>query len=168
MSTNHGFPPIAAPDARILILGSMPGKRSLEKYQYYAHPRNNFWPIILELFNSDKKLSYEQRKKFLHKNKIALWDVLKSCYREGSLDSDIDPLTIEANDFKSFFMKHPKIKNVFFNGAKAEQIFKKEISKNLIDIENLTFHKLPSTSPAHAAMSREKKLSEWKIIKELI
>ncbi len=168
MTDSNGFPSIAKPDATILILGSMPGQKSLDENQYYAHPRNSFWPIICELFNSDEKINYEQRKQLLYDNNIALWDVLKSCYRKGSLDSDIDPSTIEANDFKSFFIKFPKINNVFFNGAKAEQLFKKEVLKTLKDAENLTFHKLPSTSPAHAAMSREKKLSEWRIIKELI
>lgn len=165
MTDSIGFPPIAKPNATILVLGSMPGQKSLEENQYYAHPRNSFWPIICELFNSDKNLSYEQRKQLLYDNKIALWDVLKSCYREGSLDSDIDPSTIEANDFKSFFMKHPKIKNVFFNGAKAEQLFKKEVLNSL---NNLKYYKLPSTSPAHAAVTKDQKLLEWKIIKGLI
>ena len=90
MSTNHGFPPIAAPDARILILGSMPGQKSLEESQYYAHPRNSFWPIIFNILKTNNELTYNDRKTLLIKNKIALWDVLKSCYREGSLDTNID------------------------------------------------------------------------------
>ncbi len=166
MTNSTGFPPIAKPDAAILILGSMPGQKSLDENQYYAHPRNSFWSIMFQLFNADKDLSYEQRKQFLYDHKIALWDVLKSCYRKGSLDSDIDYSTIEANDFNSFFIKYPGIKAVFFNGSKAEQIFNKEVLKNLTS-SCLKYHKLPSTSPAHAAMSKEEKLLKWEIIKEL-
>ncbi len=168
MTNNIGFPPIAKTGATILILGSMPGRKSLEEQQYYAHPRNNFWPIMCQLFNVNKKLSYAQRKQLLYDNKIALWDVLKSCYREGSLDSDIDHATIEANDFNLFLQTHKKIKHIFFNGAKAEQIFKKEVLNNLDILQELKYHKLPSTSPAHAAMSYEKKLQQWKKIKDLI
>jgi hypoxanthine-DNA glycosylase len=166
MTINTGFQPIAKANATILILGSMPGQKSLEQQQYYAHPRNSFWPIMVQLFNIDKELSYSQRKQLLNSNKIALWDVLKSCHREGSLDSDIDQTTIEVNDFNSFFKKHSKIKNVFFNGTKAEQLFKKNVLKNLGAHQDLKFHKLPSTSPAHAAMSFEQKLEKWKVIKD--
>lgn len=168
MTSNTGFPPIAKPDATILILGSMPGQKSLDENQYYAHPRNNFWPIMFQLFNMNNDLNYNQRKQFLIHNKIALWDVLKSCYRKGSLDSDIDHSSIEANDFKSFFNKHSKIKNVFFNGSKAEQIFKKEILNDLKTAQDLTYYKLPSTSPAHAAMSKEEKIRQWEIIKSSV
>jgi double-stranded uracil-DNA glycosylase len=168
MTNNTGFPPIAKSDATILILGSMPGQKSLDENQYYAHPRNSFWPIIFQLFNIKDKLSYTQRKQLLLDNKIAVWDVLKSCYREGSLDSDIDTSTIEANDFVSFFKTHTKIKTIFFNGAKAEQLFNKEVLKGTQQHQNLKYHKLPSTSPAHAAMSMKEKLLKWKIIKASI
>ena len=166
MTNSIGFAPITKPDATILILGSMPGQKSLEEHQYYAHPRNNFWPILFELFNASESLNYKQRKQLLYDNKIAIWDVLKSCYRQGSLDSDIDLSTIEANDFRPFFNKHSKIKNVFFNGTKAEQLYKKEVLKNLSSNQNLKYQKLPSTSPAHAAMTMQQKLLVWKIIKD--
>jgi double-stranded uracil-DNA glycosylase len=165
MTNSIGFPPIAKQDATILILGSMPGQKSLSENQYYAHPRNSFWPIIYKLFNINKTLKYEQRKSLLCNNKIALWDVLKSCYRKGSLDSEIDHSTIEANDFNSFFKMHCKIKMVFFNGTKAEQLFNKEILKSLQRHQDLKYHKLPSTSPAHAAMTIEEKLQKWQVIK---
>jgi TDG/mug DNA glycosylase family protein len=168
MSINSGFAPVSTPDASILILGSMPGQKSLDENQYYAHPRNSFWPIMFHLLDANKGLSYVQRKKLLKQNKIALWDVLESCYREGSLDSDIDHSTIKANDFESFFKNHHKIKTVFFNGSKAEQLFKKEVLKKAVLPENLKYHKLPSTSPAHAAMSFDQKLNAWKVIRELI
>lgn len=94
MTNSTGFPPIAKPDATILILGSMPGQKSLDENQYYAHPRNSFWPIILKLFKLKGELTYTQREQLLLDNRIAVWDVLKSCYREGSLDSDIDNSSI--------------------------------------------------------------------------
>jgi double-stranded uracil-DNA glycosylase len=162
-----GFSPIAEFNATILILGSMPGQKSLDENQYYAHPRNSFWPIMYQLFNTSTDLTYEQRKQFLVNNKIALWDVLKSCYRKGSLDSDIDHSKIEANDFDTFFNKHSKIKAVFFNGTKAQQLFNKEVLNSLQQHKPLKYYKLPSTSPAHAAMSKEEKLLKWKIIKNL-
>jgi len=169
MTIRTGFPPIAKPDARILILGSMPGQKSLEAERYYAHPRNSFWPIICTLFNADENLNYIQRKSLLCKNRIALWDVLKRCYREGSLDSDIDHSTIEPNYFISFFKKHSRIKAVFFNGIKAEQLFNKYVLKNLTQqYRNLEYLRLPSTSPAHAAMTVEQKLLQWEIIKNFI
>ncbi|HIF50592.1 MAG TPA: DNA-deoxyinosine glycosylase [Thiotrichaceae bacterium] len=166
MTNSIGFPPIVKSDATILILGSMPGQKSLDENQYYAHPRNNFWPIMFQLFNVKNDLVYEQRKQLLLDNKIAVWDVLKSCYREGSLDSDIDNSSIEANDFVSFFENNPKVKAVFFNGAKAEQIFNNEMLHRLQQVEGIEYYKLPSTSPAHAVMTREQKLIEWEIIKQ--
>lgn len=168
MSINTGFPPVANKDSRVLILGSMPGQISLDKNQYYAHPRNAFWSILRKLLNADENLNYKKSKQLLIDNKIALWDVLKSCYRKGSLDSNIDHSSIEVNDFKSFFIKHPEIRHIYFNGAKAEQLFKKRVLNILGDHQNLGYHKLPSTSPAHAAMSFEQKLQKWKIIKEHI
>ena len=168
MANSIGFPPIANQDARILILGSMPGRKSLEEQQYYAHPRNSFWSIMNRLFNIDKGIIYEQRKKLLMENYIALWDVLKSCYREGSLDSNIDHATIETNDFNLLFQTHKNIEHVFFNGVKAEQLFKKAVLINIKKVRSLKYHTLPSTSPAHASMTFEQKLEKWKIMKDLI
>lgn len=163
MTNNTGFPPVASSEARVLILGSMPGQKSLEENQYYAHPRNSFWPILCKLLNADKDLNYQQRKQLLIDNKIALWDVLKSCYRKGSLDSNIDHETIEANDFKTFFKKHKQIKTVFFNGGAAEKLFRKYVLKELKET-GLNFYRLPSTSPAHATLSEKEKQTKWKSI----
>jgi len=169
MKNSTGFPLVAKPDAKILILGSMPGQKSLEENQYYAHPRNSFWPIMFKLLKIDSELSYDDRKTLLIRNNIALWDVLKSCYREGSLDSDIDQSTIEPNDFKRFFSIHKHVAAVFFNGAKAEQLFKKNSLKTLKQVQQgLSFYKLPSTSPAHAALTLEQKLLQWEIIKRFL
>ena len=163
MSFARSFPPIAAPNAKILILGSMPGQASLAADQYYAHPRNAFWPIMATLLKFDLNTPYAQRVDILRASHIALWDVLYSCTRPGSLDSDIDPDTLIANDLASFLREHPTIDRVFFNGSKAESCFRKHI-KHSLATSSTSFIRLPSTSPAHAALSLEQKLDAWRII----
>lgn len=158
------FPPIAAPDARLLILGSMPGKASLAANQYYAHPRNLFWPIMGELFGAGPQLPYAERLRILQANGVALWDVLKECYRESALDSDIVEASIIANDFAGFFVGHREIRRVYFNGAKAEQAFRKYVLPGLTGLESIELVRLPSTSPANAAMAAGEKLQEWRRI----
>ena len=169
----YSFPPIAKPSAEILILGSMPGLESLRQQQYYAHPRNAFWSIMQSLFAIEKSWPYQQRCELLTQQRVAVWDVLKACDRPGSLDSNIAPDTIEANDFNAFFQAHPKIRAVFFNGAKAEQIYMKYVQASLEKPwQNITTSRLPSTSPANAALSLEKKQTIWReqlsSIKQLI
>ena len=159
------FSPIASIDARILILGSMPGIKSLEQQQYYAHSRNAFWPIMSELFDINKDLEYEQRCKNLIEHQVAVWDVLKACQRKGSLDQHINPKTIIANDFNSLFDQHSYIQKIFFNGTKAEQVFNQHVLPALDDsITRIPRKRLPSTSPAHAAMNFEQKLELWREI----
>lgn len=156
---NYSFPTISNTKATVLILGTMPGVHSLAENQYYAHPRNAFWKIMFTLFNMSFSTDYEQRKKLLLQNGIALWDVLEACERKGSLDSAIKQEI--ANDFASFFKQHPHITHLFFNGQKAAVFFKKYVSLEQ-DYQLVT---LPSTSPANAAKSFEKKLEEWQVIK---
>ncbi len=163
MTKIYGFAPIANKNAETLILGSMPGCASLEASQYYAHKRNAFWRIISELLQWDATLAYEARVIALKSTRIALWDVLHSCKREGSLDSNIEINTLIANDFQHFFQKHHKIKRVFFNGTKAETCFKQHVLKTR-DFDSISFTRLPSTSPAHAAISFERKLDAWRLI----
>jgi TDG/mug DNA glycosylase family protein len=163
-SLAYSFQPIIDDSARILILGSMPGVKSLKEQQYYAHPQNAFWRIIVALFDFDAHASYEQRLGYLQAEGLALWDVLHSCKREGSLDSMIQPETQVANDFNALFQKYPNIQAVFFNGAKAESYFKRHILKSLAE-HQLYFVRLPSTSPAHASLSFEKKLEAWQVIR---
>lgn len=156
------FPPIADRHARALILGSMPGKESLRAQQYYAHPRNAFWRIMGDLLGATPKLAYEDRTKILKAAGIAVWDVLASCTRTTSLDADIDPATMEMNDFANFYRTHLRITQVFFNGAMAEKFYLKYIAPDL----SRTFHyqRLPSTSPAHAGMPYAQKLHHWQAI----
>lgn len=153
------FPPIIDKDCKIIILGTMPGVQSLEKQEYYGHERNAFWKIIYSLFNDELTSNYSCKKAFLLQNNVALWDVLKACYREGSLDSNIkEPI---ANDFKSLFNQYPNIKKIYFNGEPAEKLFKRLVSKELSI--SLPMYRLPSTSPANA-IKFEQKLERWKII----
>jgi len=163
MSAIHSFLPISDPEAKVLILGSMPGKQSLEKNQYYAHPQNAFWKIMGDLVGTYPSLPYERRLCLLSSAGIALWDVLASCERSSSLDSHIKHE--QANDFASFFIRHPNIIQVFFNGSKAEQCFKKFV-QNKQDLPLLQYCRLPSTSPAHAGMRYEEKLHAWIKVKK--
>ena len=163
MSLARSFQPIAAPDAETLILGSMPGQASLSAKQYYAHPRNVFWPIMASLLSFDPKSPYEERIEHLIKARIAVWDVLQACSRPGSLDADIDSDSSICNDFSTFLGEQRSIKRIFFNGAKAESVFIKQVAAEL-KTDDILLSRLPSTSPAHAAMSLQDKLEAWKVI----
>ena len=118
MSNIRGFPPISRPDARTLILGSMPSRESLAQRRYYAHSRNSFWPIMSSLYKFTDN-DYQHNTDLLTQNGIAVWDVLKTCFRTSSLDSDIDDNTTVTNDFQPFFAHHPDISLVFFTGSNA-------------------------------------------------
>ncbi|MBS7233542.1 DNA-deoxyinosine glycosylase [Flavobacterium psychroterrae] len=158
---SFSFPPISNSDATILILGTMPGTKSLELNQYYGHNQNNFWKFMFSIFNEDFTTDYETKKALLQKNKIAVWDVLQFCDRVGSLDSAIKNEI--ANDFETFLEKHPNIKTILFNGQAAAAFFKKYVHlKKTYQIVTL-----PSTSPANASKTYQSKLEEWKIIASL-
>lgn len=158
----YSFPPVVSPDARVLVLGSMPGVRSLELQQYYAHPQNGFWRIMAGIIDLDIDGSYEQRIEALRANKVALWDVLSSCERVGSLDSDIRPESIQINNFESLLKENKSLTSVFFNGRKSQQLFERYVVGKVPAIGAMTLQYLPSTSPAHASLSFEKKLLVWK------
>ena len=169
MANIEGFPPIAEKSARVLVLGSMPSEASLKKQQYYGHPRNAFWFIMGELFGACPDKEYQQRKAILIEQDVAVWDVMKTCYRKGSLDADIDEASIFTNDFASFFTAHPSIRHVFFNGGAAERIYKKYILTTLGDqYDYIQYDRLPSTSPAHASISLEDKAGAWKLISDVL
>lgn len=154
------FEPIVNKNCKILILGTMPGIKSLQKQEYYGHERNTFWKIIFLLFNEELNINYSYKKKFLLKNNIALWDVLKSCNREGSSDSNIkNPI---PNNIKELLVKYPNIKSIYFNGESAEKLFKRIIKNTFGDID-ISFNTLPSTSPANT-IKFEKKYEKWKKI----
>lgn len=157
------FLPIIDERSRVLILGSMPGVESLRLQQYYANPRNQFWKIIYSLFNSEPNPNYEERISFIKSKRIAIWDVIENCYREGSLDSNIREEKV--NDFSVLVEAFPNIKTVLFNGGKAYETYKKWIGFGTIP--NLSFHKLTSSSPANTK-KYEEKLREWVVIKDLV
>jgi hypoxanthine-DNA glycosylase len=158
MEASEGFSPIVRPDARVLILGSLPGQKSLADQEYYAHPQNAFWPIMACLFGISG--AYEQRCARLLDEKVALWDVLQASIRPGSLDADIQRKSATANDFRAFLAENTHIDRIAFNGKKAEQLFRAMVPRKLY--EPIQLIGLPSTSPAYAAMPFEGKLSLWR------
>jgi hypoxanthine-DNA glycosylase len=161
------FPPIAMPDAQILILGSLPGRKSLEMQQYYAHPQNAFWKLIASIYDRASSLPYKQRVEILTANRIALWDVLAAAERPGSLDSSIVHASARANDFAAFYRTHPQISCVYFNGRKAEELYRRFALPALsAEFAVMRYVSMPSTSPAHAGMPFAEKLVRWKTIKE--
>ncbi len=157
----RSFAPIGDVDATVLILGSMPGTASLAAAQYYAHPRNAFWSIMAALYSFDPHLPYAERIAALRRARIAVWDVIATCTRRGSLDTDIAAADLEPNDFVSFFAVHPRILQVCFNGAKAESCFRRLVAANL-PTTPLRYTRLPSTSPAHASLSTANKIRAWR------
>lgn len=161
MAMLTSFPYLAHSSATTLILGSMPGIKSLDENQYYAHPRNAFWKIMSSVLGFDINLSYPERCQQLTQNNIALWDVMQHCERDGSLDSAIIEDSIVPNNFHQFFEKHPRITHIGFNGRKAEHAFQRYVLPELIDSHTLEFTNLPSTSPAYASMKFEEKLAIW-------
>ena len=165
--TIHGFAPLLGDKPRILILGSMPSVASLEKHQYYGKPQNAFWKIMGELFGAGPELPYEERVEILTAQGIAVWDVLASCVRPGSLDSAIDMRTAVVNQFGGFLTAHRSIENVFFNGRKAEELFRKRVMPDLgSGLPPLSFVCLPSTSPAMATLDFAAKLEKWRIVSQ--
>lgn len=143
-------------NTKVLVLGTMPGDRSIRSGQYYANPSNQFWKIVIRIFNSGAKVfNYKDKTEFLLRNGIGLWDVLYTANRIGSLDSNIH--NEELNDFEQLFKDFPKISAVIFNGQKPAEYFKtiKNIPK---DIE---YYILPSTSSANTNKTFERKLQEW-------
>lgn len=165
MSLIRGLAPIETPDSETLILGSMPGERSLRMQQYYAHPQNAFWRILGELIGAHPTLTYPERVQRVRDHRIAIWDVLASCRRPGSLDASIDAGSMVTNDFAAFFAAHPHIRQVYFNGARAESVFKRRVAPGLSTCGvAAAFRRLPSTSPAHAAMRYEDKLAAWRAL----
>jgi TDG/mug DNA glycosylase family protein len=161
------FPPLTSRKAHTLILGSLPGQKSLELQQYYAHPQNIFWRLLGEVLGIDLLVAYPRRAKLLAARGIAVWDVLAAAQRPGSLDSAIVHASAVANDFAAFFREHPRLRRVFFNGRKAEQMYQRFVVPKLgAELRAITYECLPSTSPAHAGLSYQKKLARWRVVGE--
>jgi len=162
MTRSRSFAPVADARARVLVLGSLPGRASLAQRQYYALPRNAFWRIMGELFGFAPDAPYERRLACLRDSRVALWDVCHSARRDGSLDSAIEHASVRANDFAAFFRKHPAIATICFNGATASRLYERLVLPALpAAIRERRSIVLPSTSPAHAARSHADKLRSW-------
>jgi hypoxanthine-DNA glycosylase len=157
----RSFAPIADLDAEVLILGSMPGVASLAAGCYYAHPRNLFWPIMAAVLGFDPAVAYESRLAHVVAARIALWDVLRSCIRAGSLDASIERAL--PNDFARFLRTHGRIRRVFFNGAKAEALYSRLVLPSVASC-SIAYARLPSTSPANAAHPFERRLQAWRAV----
>lgn len=161
MARVQSFAPIVGKRPRILILGSMPGIASLEAVQYYAHPRNAFWPIMGELFGFDASVNYARRIGQIRRHPLVLWDTLKRCYRPGSLDSAIARDSVEANDIPGLLQTHSEIRVVACNGATSAEYYRKLVLPGLALTRDIELLKLPSTSPANAGMNYAHKLAAW-------
>ena len=147
----------------MLVLGSLPSRASLRARQYYAHPRNAFWKIMHVIVGAEG--SYASRCRSLQEQGIAVWDVLSSSVRPGSLDADIDMSSAVPNDFEQFFAGHRNIRLVCFNGRKAQQMFDRYV-RSAHPNDGFGYALLPSTSPAHAALTPAEKLEIWRGIIE--
>jgi hypoxanthine-DNA glycosylase len=162
---DKSFPPIADAHVRVLILGSLPGQVSLQRQQYYAQPQNAFWKIMGRLFGAGPELAYAERAQHLVQNGIALWDVCASAHRPGSLDAAIVHSSVVPNDLAAFIATHPGIGLICFNGGKAAELYRRFVLPGLpATVCAIRYETLPSTSPAHAAMPFEEKLTRWAAI----
>ena len=155
----HPFPPLYNKHSKILILGSFPSVKSREQKFFYGHPQNRFWKVISAVFECETPETIEEKKEFLLKNGIALWDVIASCEITGSSDSSIK--NVKVNDL-SKILKEADIKQIFVNGKTAEKYYKK-YTKAQINRDSVC---LPSTSPANAAWSVNRLVEKWKVIKD--
>ncbi len=164
MEILHSFAPVVTPTSRVLILGTMPGVASLAKQEYYGFPHNAFWRIMAALGGADGVPEcYADKLALLRRTGIALWDVCHSCRRAGSLDSHI--VDEAPNDIPALLTAHPSIRAVAFNGGPAFRLFKKHIGLDAIG-EGRAVLTLPSTSPANASWSYERKLAAWSTLRE--
>lgn len=157
------FAPVVDAGTRVLVLGTMPGGRSLADNEYYAHPRNLFWPLMEDLFGIERHWPYERRLEAVLARGIGLWDVLKHCEREGSLDAAIVRQSEVPNDVAALLSRLPQLRAIAFNGQKAAQAFRRHVSPRLPTeaIAAVTLVPLPSTSPANAGQSWAEKRAQW-------
>jgi hypoxanthine-DNA glycosylase len=162
MKRLHGFLPIADRRARVLVLGSMPSDASLAAGEYYAFRHNQFWRIAGEITGIAHDAPYTRRKAALRRCRIALWDVVASCTRPGSLDSAIRADSIRVNDFAGFLAAHASIRRICFNGRMAETAWRRYVAPALPDSRAFEYFSLPSTSPANAGMGYRAKLERWR------
>lgn len=166
---SQGFPPIADASARVLILGTLPGKESLRRNEYYAKAQNVFWRLMGDFFGAGPDLPYRDRTRLLVSKGIAVWDVCKAAHRPGSLDSAIDRKSMQANDFNDFLERHRGVRLIAFNGATAHKLFVEKVAGQLSEAHRaIRREPLPSTSPAHASMTYEAKRAAWQVAADTV
>jgi TDG/mug DNA glycosylase family protein len=158
----RSFAPVVDAEARVLVLGTLPGEESLRRAEYYAHPRNLFWPIIFALFGKRSALNYTERLAFLKAHRIAVWDVCEIGERERSADSTIRLERPNAVDY--LLDQHPLIRAVAFNGTTARRLYDRYFERRAA----VAYLALPSTSPAHATIGFDAKLARWTALRDLI
>ena len=161
-SAKRSFPPIVDARARILVLGTLPGEESLRRREYYAHPRNLFWPIVFGLFGATPAIDYAEKLAFVMAQRIALWDVCELGEREASADSTIRRERPNAID--RLLDAHPLIRAVAFNGTGARRLYDRHFARRA----DLAYLALPSTSPAHARLDFAEKLARWTALREAL
>lgn len=160
---SFGFPPISSPSAQVLILGSLPGRLSLERGEYYANPQNAFWKLVGARI-PELPADYAGRVRALIEHRIALWDVLAAATRSGSLDADIADDAI-PNNFRAFFHSHPHIRLIGFNGGTAAKLYRRHVLRTLSDQQRAIVRQtLPSTSGAHAGLTFTGKVARWSVL----
>ena len=163
---SSGFAPIASTDATVLILGSLPSQQSLRKREYYGNPQNAFWQVMGELFDAGPEIPYVKRTEKLRCHGIAVWDVLQSSVRSGSMDAAIDLTTAIPNDFQAFFEEHPMLALLCFNGKKAAELYRRLVAPQGISaFDNIEYRIMPSTSPAYASMNLDEKVRHWSAVR---
>ena len=161
MSLKSSFAPVADNHTRLLILGSLPGDRSLQASQYYAHPQNRFWKLMFHLLGEFPSDNYDYRLSILLNHGIGLWDVTNQAHRNGSMDSDIQAEV--PNPIPEFLDSHPGIRTIAFNGAKAAAIYHKHFKKTT----GIDLLELPSTSPANARFNMDRLSDAWSVILQM-
>jgi double-stranded uracil-DNA glycosylase len=165
MSTRiHSLAPVVPADASVLILGSMPGATSLGAQQYYAHPRNAFWPLMAQLCAFDPGLPYLARLESINAAGIGLWDVLASCERAGSLDTAINTASVQVNPIDALVCTLPKLRVIALNGAAAHQLFRRHLGAKISQFPHIEIVPMPSSSPAHAARTLAQKWTAWRAL----
>ncbi len=160
-SIHHPFPPIIDKSSKILILGTFPSIKSFENSFYYGHPQNQFWKILAKIHDEELPTTINEKKEFLKKHHIALWDMVKGCKRENSLDSSLK--NIEINDIEGLLQKFPNIEAIFFTGKKAQKLYE----SNFNHLKIPTFY-LPSPSPAFRNLTLDEKIERWSILKKFL
>ncbi len=157
----HPFQPVIDEASKILILGTFPSIKSFENAFYYGHPQNQFWKLLAAVFKEDVPKKIEEKIAFLKRHHIALWDMVKVCQRESSLDSSLK--NVEVNDIADLLKKYPNIEAIFFTGRKAQELY----SRHFTNLQIPTFY-LPSPSPAYRKLNFEKKIEKWSILTQFL